>query len=145
MHDINRVVNQAIANGNLTLEEIAAQVKCTQSYISQIRSGKKIPSNPIVRRLAELFHQEAGGWVELAERARYNRKYADEDQKGVKSGDVDSAADAFVQLERLLLQLKTVSDRKIVLLSAPTKIKLSQELVDLQRRLLALILQLRNP
>lgn len=136
MHDINRVINQAIANGNLTLEEIATQVRCTQSYISQIRSGKKIPSNPIVRRLAELFHQEADGWVQFAERARYNRKYSDEVKAGVKSGNHHPAEDAFVQLERLLEEIKNVSDRKIELLSHPAKIKLSQELVDLQKRLL---------
>ena len=137
MREIGRVINQAIANGNLTLEKIAAKVKCTQSYISQIRSGTKIPSNPLVRRLAEIFHEDADAWVKLAETARYERKYFEEDEKGgVKSGNVGVVEDPFLQFEQLLEQIKNFSDQKIESLSRQTKIRLSQELADLQKRLL---------
>jgi len=136
MREINRAIDKAITESNLTLEEIATQVGCTASYISQLRT-KKIPSNPIIRRLAEIFNEDANIWVQLAEEARYNRKYPEEDEKGDKSplsvGDMD---DPFKQLEILLRQIKALPADRIQALPGDTKIKLHKELADLQNRLL---------
>ena len=59
MHNLGNIIRERRKLRGLTLDQLASEIGCTKGYLSIVETGKRLPSQPLLRRLEEALGIEA--------------------------------------------------------------------------------------